>query len=376
VFVSAGEVSGDRYGAALARALQRLAPDVELRGVGGPHMAAQDVRLVDDVTPVSAVGLLEQLPALRPVLRAFRAATRALVDWRPDVVVLVDFQGANMRLARRARSLGIPTVYWILPQGWLWGLPGDVARVAQAVDRLVAVLPQEFEAYRDAGGDVVRVGHPVLDTLPPLPPLERPGGPLVALLPGSRRSEVEALLPTFLAAAARLAVAREQVRFVLPVASEALAPAIHAAVAGCPAPIAVLEGAAAPAWATADAALVASGTAVLEAACRDVPCVAAYRVSRLTAWLARRLLRVPHVTLPNIVLGRALVPECLQDAASPARLAAELGALLDDPGLREAQRAGFEEVRTALGGPGGVEAAARVVLEAAGRGLEHSGAPR
>jgi lipid-A-disaccharide synthase len=267
-------------------------------------------------------------------------------------------------------------VYWILPQGWLWGLPGDVARVAQAVDRLVAVLPQEFEAYRDAGGRVVRVGHPVLDTLPPLPPFERPPGPLVALLPGSRRAEVGALLPTFLAAAARLAVAREHVRFVLPVASEALAPAIHAAVAGCPASITVLEGDAAPAWAMADAALVASGTAVLEAACRDVPCVAAYRVSRLTAWLARRLLRVPHVTLPNIVLGRALVPECLQDAACPARLAAELGALLDEPGLREAQRAGFEEVRTALGGPGGVEATARVVLEAAGRGLEHSGSPR
>jgi lipid-A-disaccharide synthase len=376
VFLSAGEVSGDRYAAALAGALQRMAPGVEVRGVGGPHMAAQGVMLVDDVTPVSAVGLLEQLPAVMPVLRALGSARRVLADWRPDVVVLVDFQGANLHLARAARELGIPTAYWILPQAWLWGLPGELARVARAVDHMIAVLPPEAEAYRAAGGSVVHVGHPLLDTLPPLPPRPSSPGPLVALLPGSRDAEVRALLPAFLGAAARLALTREAVRFVLPVAGDHLAPTVRAAVAACAAPISLLEGDAAPAWAHADVALVASGTAVLEAACRDVPCVAAYRVSWLTAWLARRMLRVRHVTLPNILLGRGLVPECLQGDARPARLAAELEALLADPARREAQRAGFAEVRASLGAPGGVAAAARVVLAAAGHRVEDSALPR
>ncbi|MEB3330666.1 MAG: lipid-A-disaccharide synthase [Candidatus Sericytochromatia bacterium] len=376
LFLSAGEVSGDRYGAALAAFLRSQAPGVELRGLGGSCMAAAGVALVDDVTPVSAVGLLEQLPAVARVLRALGAARRVLAAWRPDVVVLIDFQGANMRLARAARELGIPTVYWLLPQAWLWGLPGELARVARAVDQLIAVLPPEAAAYRDAGGAVVQVGHPLLDLLAELPPHRPAPGPLVALLPGSRAAEIRALLPAFLGAAARVALAHEDARFVLPLASGHLASSVRAALAGCALPVTVLEGEEAPGWAHADVALVASGTAVLEAACRDVPCVAAYRVARPTAWLARRLLRGPHVTLPNILLGRSVVPECLQDEARPARLAAELEALLADPGRREAQRAGFAEVRGGLGGPGGVAAAARVVLAAAGLWLEDSCLPR
>lgn len=376
VFVSAGEVSGDRFGAALVEALRQQAPGVEVRGLGGARMAAAGVELLADVTPVSAVGLLEQLPALRPVFRAFGAARRAIAAWRPDVVVLIDFQGANMRLARQARALGVPTVYWILPQGWLWGLRGEVERVAHAVDQLVAVLPGEAAAYEAAGGAVTRVGHPLLDVLPPLAPGSRPAGTWVALLPGSRRAEVTSLLPTFLAAAARIAVARPDVRFLLPIASEALAPTVRTATAGTPLPLTLLEGEAQPAWAHADVVLAASGTAVLEAACRDVPCVAAYRVSRPTAWLARRLLRTPHVTLPNILLGRRLVPECLQEAARPDVLAAEVLSLLAEPGRREAQRAGFAEVREALGGPGGVAAAAGVVLATARAGVEDSSASR
>lgn len=365
LFLSAGEVSGDMYGAALARALQEAAPGIVLEGLGGNHMVGAGVRLLDDVTPCAAVGLLEQWSAVRPVARALRLAAKGLTDNRPDAVVLIDFQGANLKLAALARRLGIPTVYYILPQAWLWGFPGDARRIARAVDHLIAVFEPEEGVYAAAGARVTRVGHPLLDLVPGPPPGRPPSeAPVIALLPGSRRLEVERLAPVFLEAAERLQAAREGLRFQLPVASKDLMDTISRLARDRRLQLTFADPGD---WGEATVALVASGTAVLEAAVRGVPCVAAYRVSRLTAWVARGLLHGRHVTLPNILLGCEVVPECLQADANPDRLAREVGLLLDEPDRRTRQCEAFARVRAALGAPGGTAEAAAVVLEAVER---------
>jgi lipid-A-disaccharide synthase len=269
-----------------------------------------------------------------------------------------------MRLAACARAAGLPTAYYILPQEWLWGLPGGTAKVAKACDKLIAVFRREAEAYAAAGGNVAFVGHPLVDLLGGI---ERPtpaAGRVVALLPGSRAQEVRTLLPAFLGAAALLADRFPDARFLLPVPAEGLAAEIDGAVARSGLAVERVPGGAA-AWAGADVVLAASGTAVLEAAILDVPCVAAYRVSWLTAFLAQRLLRVRHVTLPNIVAGRAIVPELLQGDARAERLADAVGRLLADPTAARAMRAGYAEVRVLLGGPGAIARAAAEVLATA-----------
>lgn len=363
IFVSAGEVSGDVHGAALVARLKALRPDLAFMGVGGPRMAAAGVTLVADVTARSAVGLTENLPHVRAVAAAFEDAARAIAATRPACVVLIDYQGANVRLAGRARAMGVPTAYYILPQEWLWGLPGGARKVARSADRLIAVFEDEAAAYRAAGGRVDYVGHPSVELLAGLVPSPAPGRPFVALLPGSRPQEVRRLLPEFLGAAQLLAASHPGAAFRLPVPAPGLEAEVRAAVAASGLAIEIVTDGGPAAWAGADVAIAASGTAVLEAAILDVPCVAAYKVSALTAFLAKRLLRVRHVTLPNIVAGRGVVPELLQGDARADRLAAAAGALLADP---SAIRAGYAEVRERLGGAGAIGRAAAIVLATAG----------
>lgn len=362
IFLSAGEVSGDLHGAALATQLRRACPGLRLMGVGGPRMAAAGVALVADVTARSAVGLTENLPHVRAVMRAFEEAEAAIAAHRPACVVLIDFQGANVRLAARAGARGVPTAYYILPQEWLWGLPGGATKVAASADRLIAVFQAEAEAYRAAGGRVDFVGHPLIDLLADVTPARPPGSPFVALLPGSRAQEVRRLLAPMLGAAAIIAARQPGARFLLPVPAPALEAEVRAAVARSGLAIDVVADGGPAAWAAADVAIAASGTVVLEAAILDVPCVAAYRVSALTAFLARWLLRVRHVTLPNIVAGKAVVQELLQGEARAERLAEAALALLADPA---AIRAGYAEVRARLGGRGAIARAAEIVLETA-----------
>ncbi|MEB3196709.1 MAG: lipid-A-disaccharide synthase [Candidatus Sericytochromatia bacterium] len=363
LFLSAGEVSGDEHGAALAQALRQRQPGCRMVGLGGVHMRAQGVELLADLTPHGAVGLIEQWPHLPAVLAAFWNARRWLAEHRPDAVVLIDFQGANLRLAAQARRLGIPTVYYMLPQAWLWGLPGDLRRVSRSADLLLAAFKPEAEAYAAAGGKVTYVGHPLLDRRPPSPPGEHSPSPgTVALLPGSRRHEVESLLPIFLEVARRLLARLPDLRFVLPVPQAALLPSVRARVAASELPIALLVGESQPDWRRSDLALLASGTAVLEAAIHDIPCIAAYRVAPLTAAVARWLLRGRHVTLPNILLGREAVPEFLQARATAERLTEASLCLLEDPAARERQREDYAELRRLLGSPGASQRAADSIL--------------
>lgn len=368
LFLSAGEVSGDMHGAYLARALRALRPDVRLVGVGGPRMAEAGVEIVADVLKHSAVGLTENLPHVRPVMKAFKRAKSELGALRPDAVVLIDYQGANMDLAAFSRAHQLKTVYYITPQEWLWGFKRGPAKVAKGVNHLLCVFEREAEVYRAAGGRVTYVGHPLVDILAAsdVPPFPKDDRPVLALLPGSRPQEVRTLLPAFLEAARRVLEKLPETQVLLPIAGEHVRDEVTRQVAESRLPVTVVDGYAQSILRAADVAIAASGTVTLEAAILGVPCVAAYQVSKLTAFLAKRLLKVRHVTLPNIVAGREVIRECLQEKANGEHLSREVLRLLGDTAARAAMKRDMAEVRERLGGTGAIERAARAILADAG----------
>ncbi|MBM3259131.1 MAG: lipid-A-disaccharide synthase [Candidatus Sericytochromatia bacterium] len=382
LFLAAGEVSGDVHGAALAKALLAQEPSLRLMGWGSHRMADAGVDLEADLVAHAAVGLTENLASVVPSWRALRAARRRLAEVRPAAVVLIDFQGANMALARMARGLGLPTIYYISPQEWIWGLASGPRKVAEGVDEILAIFAREAEVYREAGGQVTFVGHPLLDLQPDAAAIanirRHVGGasPVLGLFPGSRAQEVERLLPPFLEAAALLQERTPGLGVVLPVAAPHVTDLVDAALRAAgwqvgmePGPRKVLRFAGVPGMAvmgTCDALLAASGTVTLEAAVMRVPVVAAYKVSAMTAFAARRLLRIPYVTLPNIVAQRGIIPELLQEAVTPSALADAVAPLLHAGLPRNAHLEGLDAVRTQLGEQGAVARAAARILQRAG----------
>ena len=378
IMLSAGEASGDLHGGMLCRALRELSPGLRLFGMGGSHMAAAGMEVIVDPTGQAAVGTSEAVGRVPALYRAYRAMGRRLLADRPRALVLIDFPEFNLRLARRARRAGVPVVYFIPPQLWAWRA-GRVRQMARRVKRVLAVFPFEPPLYERARVPVTFVGHPLLDVLPL--DLTRdearrrlgadPGHALIGLLPGSRPGEVERLLPPMLEAARRLAAADGRRRFVLglapTVAHEQVAAILRQSGPGIP-PIDLVSGRTYEVMAAADALLIASGTATLEAALLGAPMVICYRVSRLTELLARALRRVRWIGLPNLVSGRAVVPELIQGEVTGARLAEEAARLLEDPVAATAQRAAFKDLRARLGEPGVGLRAARAVLDTARAG--------
>jgi lipid-A-disaccharide synthase len=376
IMLSAGEASGDLHGATMCRAIRALDPAVRLIGMGGPRMAAAGVEILVDPTADAAVGTSEAMGRVPALFRAYKLIVKRLRETRPLAIVLIDFPEFNLRLARQARRAGIPVVYFIPPQLWAWRR-GRIRQMARRVTRVLAAFPFEQRLYEEAGVPVEFVGHPLLDVVPGDPDRararERLGvgetRTLVGLLPGSREHEVSRLLPRMLDAAARLAVDGTRC-FVLGLAASVERSQVDAllargAEAGGP-PIQVVEGLTYEVMAGADALLIASGTATLEAALVGAPMVVCYRVSRMTELMARLLKRSRWISLPNIVAGREAVPEILQDDVTGARLARELERLLVDPVAATAQRAAFKELRARLGEPGVGLRAARAVLKVAG----------
>lgn len=373
IMIVAGEASGDLHGAALARHLHRLAPAVSLSGMGGARMAAAGVGLLSDVSRLAVVGAGEALGRLPGLYRAYRGLVSRLRERPPRAVVLIDFPEFNLRLARTARRLGIPIVYFIPPQVWAWR-PGRARLIARLTTRVLVVFPFEVPIYESAGARVEFVGHPLLDGLmsPPSRGEARAGlqvaadATLIGLLPGSRREEVERLLPEMAGAAARIAEARTGTQFALAPAPTVDRALVNALVAASPVKISVVPGRTYDVMAASDLLLVASGTATLEAALIGTPMVVCYRVSRLSELMGRLLIRIPRVSLVNIVAERAVVPELLQADATAARLAAEAVRLLVSATERQAQRSAFSEIRGKLGTAGVGERAARSILEVAG----------
>jgi lipid-A-disaccharide synthase len=339
-------------------------------------MAAAGVRLVQRADRLNVVGGTEALGRLPALWRAF-GTLRGQLRRRPGAVVLIDFPEFNLRLARVARRLGVPVVYFVAPQLWAWRR-GRVRAMARDVSRVLAIFPFEVGLYQEAGVPVEFVGHPLLDVLPALERERARSGlateqeTLVGLLPGSRDAEVRRHLPVLLGAAGQIVARRPGTRFVVPVASTIAVGGVAPAVRASGLPIEVLPGEAYRVMAAADVLVVASGTATLEAACYGTPMVVLYKLSAVSHRVARVLVRgVSHISLPNIVAGREVVPEFIQRQATPDAVAGATFRLLEDDVARAAQRAALVEVRVRLGEAGAGLRAARAVLRELDGALGH-----
>jgi len=375
IMISAGEASGDLHGATVCRALTMLDPQARVLGMGGSRMAAAGVEILVDPTAQAGVGTSEVIGRIPSLFRAYRLLVRRLREERPHVLVVIDFPEFNLRLARQAKRARIPVVYFMPPQLWAWRA-GRMRQMAARVTQVLAAFPFERDLYESARIPVEYVGHPLLDVVPLT--LEKAEArrrlglaeerTVIGLLPGSRREEVEHLLPPMLEAATRLVASDGRRGFVLglaPTVSRASVEGFLSRAADAP-PVDIVEGLTHEVMAAANVLLIASGTATLEAALLGTAMVVCYRVSRLTEMVGRVLTRIPWISLPNIVARRTVVPEILQAEVTGARLAAEAERLLEDPAAATAQHAAFKDLRERLGQPGVGQRAARVILKVAG----------
>jgi lipid-A-disaccharide synthase len=371
--ISAGEASGDRLGAGLARSLRRLRPDVEIFGMGGDEMADAGVRLVQHAAEVAVVGFVEVVRHLPTIRRAMARLESAVRNERPDVLVPVDFPDFNLRLAARVKSSGVPIVYYVSPQVWAWR-KGRVRTMRELVRRMLVLFPFESAFYEAEGVPATFVGHPaagsreraVRGELLPRIGLD-PRRPVVALLPGSRVGEAGKLFPILLDASRALRRTHPAAQFVVPKANT-LPEGFLEAIAGSQgiADVAIRQGVYPEILDVADAGAVASGTATLDAGLAGLPFVAFYRMQLLSYLIARAMVRVDHIALPNLVAGGRIVPELVQGACTPAAIASQLATFLDDRSQAEAVRLGLREVKDRLHGDGAFDRAAEGVLDEAG----------
>ena len=358
VAIVAGEASGDLLAAGLIREFKEREPGATFEGVAGPAMEAVGCQALEDAEALAVMGLIEPLKEVPRLLRLRRSLVRG---WRadpPDVFIGVDAPDFNFGLEKQLRKAGIPTVHYVSPSVWAWRA-GRVETVRAATDRLLCILPFEKALYDEQGIDAVYVGHPKADSIPvdidvgsAREVLGLGDGPIVAILPGSRTSEVSRLGSLFAAAAAELAGRFEGIEFVAPAATPRLRELIDAQVseAGIAERFRVTDGGSIEVMAAADVVLLASGTAALEAALLAKPVVAAYKVAATTAFLVRtfRLLKLERFTLPNLLTEEPLIPELIQEAATPTALADAVGELLEDPERRARIAARFAKLHEEL----------------------------
>lgn len=369
VMVVAGEVSGDLHGAHLVEAIQKLCPEVEFFGVGGEALAKRGMRLLHHIRSLSVVGISEAFRKLRTALKTLHELKGGMEYERPDLLILIDYPEFNLRVARIARQKGIPVLYYISPQIWAWR-PWRVKTIARRVRKMVVLFPFEVPLYRAAGVDVEWVGHPLLDIVRPrLPRAEafkrfgiHPDRKTVALLPGSRIEEVKRLLPSMLGSIPLLQKAIPELQFILPLAPGIEKTDLHPILSRVTVPITLVHGMNYDVMAISHLIITASGTATLEAAILEKPMVIVYKVSRLTYWVGRALIRVKYIGLVNLIAEREIVKELIQDDATSEKIAEETLRLLNHPALYAKTIESLAEVRQRLGEPGAAGRAARIVL--------------
>jgi lipid-A-disaccharide synthase len=367
LLLSAGEASGDMYAGRLAAALKQRA-DLEIFGMGGPQMRAAGVEIVTDYSEVSVVGITEILSHLPSLIRAMRHLVREAARRKPAFAILTDFPGFHLRLARKLKGRGTKNVYYICPQFWAWR-PWRVRVVRRRFAQALCIFPFEEKFYGDAGVPVKFIGHPLVGAVHAS--LDRqafcreqgldPQKQIVTILPGSRAAELRQHLPV-LGEACRRIHRETPAQFVLAAAPGANSASLRDGWPPEPS-LKIVLGQTYNALAAADAAIVSSGTATVEAALLDVPMVVIYRVTPLTALLAKPLVRTPFYSMLNLIAGRRAVPELIQSDFTPERVAAETVTLLRDPSARESLRRGLAEVRQRLGPPGSVDRAADAILQ-------------
>ncbi|MDR7866223.1 MAG: lipid-A-disaccharide synthase [Sporomusaceae bacterium] len=379
IFISAGEASGDLNGASVAAALRNIRPDIRISGMGGAMMRVAGVEIVYDIADLGVMGIVEIAKSLPKLFRL----RDFLADWlareRPDVLVVIDYPGFNTRLAKVAKRLGIPVISYISPSAWAWGR-GRAKEVAATVTKVAAIFPFEADVYRQAGADVIFVGHPLLDIVKPSLPKDEayrlfgadPARPVVLLMPGSRRQEIDKLLPVMLAAMEKVVEKVPDCQIFLPVASTISREILQNIIDGYKLEVRLIAGNNYDLMNIGTVAIAASGTATLETAILGLPTVIVYKVAALTYLLGKMLVKIPHIGLPNIVAGRRIVPELLQGEATAANIARETLPIVTDTAVRGRMAADLADVRQKLGESGAVGRVAQVILEVASRG--HGGA--
>jgi len=364
ICIISGEDSGDFHGANLALAIREILPGVQIDGVGGSRMAAAGVSLIFPSSSLSVVGITEVIGRIPSIVKGWRRIKTYLQQQHPDLVVLVDFPDFNLHLvAPQVKKLSIPLVYYISPQLWAWR-QGRIKKLLALVDRMLVVLPFEEDFYRQSGVPVRYTGHPLVDEFAGFEVLPRSQRPYIALLPGSRLTEVKRLLPLMLEAAVLIRKNRPEQKFILPLAPSLsdgfLKEMIPAALRNW---VVLVRKPLSTSLRDVFFAIVASGTATLETALAEVPMVVVYRVGKLSYLIGKKLISVPHISLVNLIAGREVVPELIQDDVDAQNICLRAEEIIDHQDKFDQVVEGLREVKSLLGPAGGAERAAREVVD-------------
>ena len=374
IMFSAGEVSGDVHGESLAQSILQMDPAVELIGFGGSRMEQAGVRLFRNFAEYNVMGVWEVLINLRRILRLLAELTAFMEQEKPDLLVLIDYPDFNWRLAKKAKKLGIPVFSYIPPSAWAWR-KGRAKACTKLADEFVAIFPHELPVYKAAGAKISFVGNPLVDAVRPELPRVRARSyfhipadkTAVLLLPGSRKQEIELLLPAMLQGAKLLQAERPQTMFLLPVADGINSSRIREMAAAAGVSVTLTHEYRYSLMAAADAAVATSGTVVMEAALLGLPCVVLYRLSPVSYFVGRLLVHVESFSLPNILLGKPFERELLQDAVTAENIASELAQLYPGEIHRAEVVAKLKEACVRLGTPGASGRVAAKILAAARR---------
>lgn len=360
LFFVAGESSGDTHGANLIRALRQRDPEITSSGIGGKQMEAAGMKLHFDLASRAIMGFVEVIKSLGFIRKLFKSTMNHIREDQPDAVVLIDYPGFNLRLAKEIQELGIPIIWYISPQVWAWK-KGRIHTLARRVDKMLVILPFEKELYDKVGLDCAYVGHPLLDHIDAVKTKDTFAGDCtIGLMPGSRAQEIERIFPVMLDVGRAIREHHPEARFVTPVVDEERAEQIKELAGDFSLEIAqdqfydILS--------QARFCLVASGTATVETALFNVPMIVLYKVNALTYWLARLLVNIDAIALVNILAGRHIVPEFIQNEAVPADITTEALELIADSDRREQMLQDLREIRETLGGTGASDRAAEEII--------------
>lgn len=377
VLVVAGEVSGDLHAAQVVRAVKARSPETVFWGIGGDALRSEGVELLQHTDRMSVMGLVEVLKHYLFFKGVIKQVLAEVGKRKPDVALLVDYPGFNLRLAGALKRRGVKVCYYISPKVWAWNKK-RVPQMAKAIDRLMVVFPFEVDLFKDSGLQVDYVGNPLIEQVDEFLASEEQALPWpterrIALLPGSRKQEIERILPAMLEAAKKLEAQFSNASFMIATPNKQIERAVKGQVFHCrnkPSRLAVICGNARELMRQAEAAIVTSGTATLETALVGTPHILVYKTSAFTYWFARSVVKIRHIGLVNIVAGRTVCPELIQHDATPKAMADATARLLSDTPERHALLAGYAEVRRLLGTDGAAGNVAAVLLDSLENGPE------
>ncbi|MBD2441107.1 lipid-A-disaccharide synthase [Nostoc sp. FACHB-110] len=380
IFISTGEVSGDLQGSLLIKAIQRQAAavgcELEIVALGGDKMAEAGAKILGNTSGIGSMGLLESLPYVLPTLLVQRKAIAYLQQNPPDLVLLIDYMGPNLGIGTYMQKNlpGVPVVYYIAPQEWVWSMSlRNTSRIVGFTDKLLAIFPEEARYYQNNGANVSWVGHPLIDRMQDAPNRQAARAKLgiaseqiaIALLPASRQQELKYLVPIIFQAAQTIQAKLPEVHFWIPLSLESFREPIAAAIQSYGLRATIISGQQKEVFAAADFAITKSGTVNLELALLNVPQVVVYRLNPITVWIARKILKgsIPFASPVNLVVMKEIVPELLQEVATPENITQAVMEILLNPERRQQTLTDYTEMRKSLGDLGVCDRAAQEILQ-------------